>query len=272
MRTENDPLSYAVIGEAMAVHRELGPGLREECYHQGLATRLRASGVEHLSKPRRELVHRGVVADVFEPDFVVPAGLVPELKHLVGAFEPEHFLQLKSYLKFWKLRVGLLLDFGKDRLLQQRYVYDDPPAVVPSADQLFAGTPAEAAVRGVAATVVESVRRVVGAHGFGYRDTTYTGLLRADFSVEGVRCQLNPVATVTVGGTPVGDSTFAGCVVGQALAVKVLSQREAIRPADRAIVQTWLRLLDLPAGVIVHFGKTALELQWVRPSTHRNES
>lgn len=74
----------------MATHRELGPGVREEFYHQRLAARLKQIGVGHFSKPRRELVHRDLVADVFEPDIVIPSGLVLELKHLVGGFAPEH--------------------------------------------------------------------------------------------------------------------------------------------------------------------------------------
>lgn len=272
MKPADDQLSYAVIGEAMAVHRELGPGLREELYHQRLAARLREAGVEHFCKPRRELVHRGMVADVFEPDLVVPAGLVPELKHLTGAFEPEHFLQLKCYLKFWRIRVGLLFDFGKEKLLFQRYVFDAPAIALPAAGDLLPGRPASANCHSVAEVVAHSVLRIAAAHGYGYRDTTYTGLLRADFAAEGIRCESNPVATVTVGAAPLGESQFGGFIVEHTLLLKVLSQCDAIRPADRAIMQTWLRLLNLPVGVIVHFGKTNLELQWVNQHSPRRSA
>lgn len=271
MKPADDQLSYAVIGEAMAVHRELGPGLREELYHQRLAARLREAGVEHFCKPRRELVHRGMVADVFEPDLVVPAGLVPELKHLTGAFEPEHVLQLKCYLKFWRIRVGLLFDFGKEKLLFQRYILDAPAVALPEAGELLANLSSTANCRIIAEAVTQCVLLVTAAHGFGYRDTTYAGLLRADFAAEGIRSESDPVATVTVGTSPLGESQFGGFIVERTLLLKALSQRDAIRPADRAIMQTWLRLLNLPVGVIVHFGKTNLELQWVNPhSPHRS--
>jgi GxxExxY protein len=75
-----DQVSYAVIGEAMWVHRELGPGLDEAFYHALLSHRLQAAGIEHLSKPREALIRRGRTADIFEPDLVLPSHLIPELK------------------------------------------------------------------------------------------------------------------------------------------------------------------------------------------------
>jgi GxxExxY protein len=120
---ERDPLVYAVIGHAMAVHRALGPGLDEVFYHQLLAERLGADGIEHVFKPRQALPHRGFTADVFESDLVLPGKLVPELKVLNGGFDPQHLLQLKAYLKLWRIRQGLLLDFGKESLVTQSYLY-----------------------------------------------------------------------------------------------------------------------------------------------------
>ena len=75
----DDKLSYAVIGKAMEVHRELGPGVDECFYHELLVEKLCAAGIEHQSKPRGQLMHRGRVADVFEPDIVIGSRLVLEL-------------------------------------------------------------------------------------------------------------------------------------------------------------------------------------------------
>lgn len=272
MKGPMDPLSYAVIGEAMAVHRELGPGVREEFYHRRLAARLRAIGIEHVSKPRRELVHRGFVADVFEPDIVIPSGLVLELKHLLGGFAAEHFVQLKCYLKLWRLRLGLLFDFGKEQLVTQRYLYDDPVVAPIDAAALLAGHSAGTPVGPAAEAACHALARVLAEHGCGYRDTTYNGLLRADLAADGVACQFNPQASVTVAGEVLGESQFLGCIVGQALLVKPISQREGIRAADLAVVQTWLRLLGLSAGLVAHFTKNGLEVRWVNPSTRSLQS
>jgi GxxExxY protein len=261
---DRDPLVYAVIGHAMAAHRDLGPGLDEVFYHQLLAERLKADGIEHLFKPRRTLEHRGFTADVFEPDLVLPGKLVPELKALSGGFEPQHFLQLKAYLKLWHIRQGLLFDFGKESLITQSYLYDDPPPPQLDPRKLVGGVPPNAEPY-LVRSLGECLARVASAHGFGYRDTTYRGLLAGDLSAEGMGCVSAPAVPVRVGGRLLGEAVLSRVLVVGHSALLVLSQRDRIRAADRAVLQTALRLLGLPWGVIVHFGKEELQLQWVLP-------
>ena len=112
-----DPLSYAVIGTAMQVHSELGPGLGEVLYHDLLSLRLRSGGVEHQSKPGGKLVHRGITADELECDLWFKQGLIAELKVLSGpdTFAPEHFAQLIC-LNRLDLSWGLVVNFGKRSL------------------------------------------------------------------------------------------------------------------------------------------------------------
>jgi len=265
---ERDPLVYAVIGRAMAVHREIGTGLDEVFYHKLLDARLTANGIEHWSKPRRPLRYRGFTADAFEPDLVLPKKLVLELKVLAGRFCPEHFLQLKAYLKFWRIRQGLLLDFGKESLVMQSYLYDDPrlPQIDPS--ELIRGVP-PTVERRLARSLAQCLSRIVSTHGFGYRDSTYRSLLLADARAEGKRWVSAPTAAVRVGDMSLGLAVLSRIVVAGQSAVLVLSQREGIRAADRAALQTALQLLELPWGVIVHFGKQELKLQWILPSTQQ---
>ncbi len=260
---ERDEQSYAVIGHAMAVHREIGPGIDEWFYHRALADRLEAAGIEHQFKPRRSLEHRGGVADVFEPDLVLPGKLVTELKVLPGAFHPEHFLQLKAYQKFWRIRRGLLFDFGKESLIVQSHVYDDPPVSRMDPGSWIAGFPPDASSE-VVCQLCGCLARVAADHGFGYRDTTYRGLLIADFMAEGFRCVSAPTSPVRVANRLLGHAVLSRIVGVDGLAVFALSQRKAIRAADRAVLQTALRLLGLQWGLIAHFGTRELELQCVR--------
>jgi GxxExxY protein len=262
---KRDPLVYAVIGHAMATHKEIGPGVNEEIYHRLMAQRLTAEGIEHRFKPRGILKHRGISADVFEPDFVLPDRLVPELKVRTGHFLPDHFWQLKSYLKFHRIRHGLLFDFGKESLATRSYLFDDCPPLVPDPRRLMAAAP-RSVDTGRALPLLESLLRIIAAHGFGYRDTTYCRLLVADLTAEGMQPLSRPTVPVPINGTVIGR-TELGCVhVPDHAAVLVLSQREAIRAADRAILQTALRLLTLPWGMIAHFDKHELQIQWVLKS------
>src|SRR6185369_4705822 len=121
-----DPITYLIIGRGMEVHRELGPGLDEVFYHRLLSSRLQGSGIPHQSKPRAELIYRGHVADVFVPDLVIPDRLVIELKAQRVGLTPECLTQLLSYLKFLRIPIGLLFDFGRERLIFQRVIHSEP--------------------------------------------------------------------------------------------------------------------------------------------------
>ncbi len=59
---EQDPISHAVIGRAMEAHRNIGSGMKEPFYHQELSNLLNREGIEHLWKPRRELIYRACSA------------------------------------------------------------------------------------------------------------------------------------------------------------------------------------------------------------------
>ncbi|MBI3881632.1 MAG: GxxExxY protein [Verrucomicrobia bacterium] len=265
-----EELSYAIIGKAMEVHRELGPGVDERFYHELLCERLRATGIEHLSKPREALIHRGHTADIFEPDLVFPKALVTELKWLWGGFAAEHFVQLKCYLKFWRIADGLLLDFGKESLVQRRYVFEERPAPPLNLPEFLAETPPGVG-RELATRIGQAVVAIATGYGLGYRDSTYRGLLAAELTAEGVGNTDCPSAAIHSGTRPLGESRLPCLVVEKSAALMVLALREGIRAADRAILQSWLQHLKLPWGLIAHFGAREVQLQWVTPGRKSSE-
>jgi GxxExxY protein len=258
----SDQFTYAVIGIAMEVHRELGPGLDEAFYHELLSRKLIAAGVTHLSRPRYPLVHCGITADLYEPDLVFPGHLVVELKCLTGAFDGEHYVQLICYLKFLKIGVGLLFDFGKESLSYRRVQFSEPEFSVPDLATMLAACAALSA-RPSAVQVCEATQRILRQHGLGYRDTTYFGLLVAELSAGGVKCISNSLADVRCGDTLLGQALCPCLVANGQLAVGVLALRNNISAAEIAILQTYLRLLDLPCGIILNFNKRAVEFCWV---------
>lgn len=268
----NDKFTYSVIGLAMEVHRELGPGLDEKFYHELLSRKLAAAGLAHLSRPRRELIHRGVVADVFEPDIVCPEKLVLELKCLTGGFDGENFLQLICYLKFWKIGVGLLFDFGKESLAYRRIEFSEPQLEPLNTDSMLADGPALTAVREIAAQICAATSRVLAEYGLGYRDTTYGGLLFAELRAGGMNCATNALAEVRSGEIVLGQTPCPCLLVNEQLAVKVLALRRNITAADLAIQRTYLRLLTATAGLILNFNRTNLDHRWVGTSKAKNES
>jgi GxxExxY protein len=269
---ERDPLVYAVIGHMQRVHREIGPGIDERFYHELLVRHLTGDGIEHIFKPRRALYHRGVLADIFEPDLVVGGRLIPELKVLPGRIEPVNFLQIQAYLKQWKIRQGLLVDFGKEKLSVRSYLYDEVEPDGFESDRILTGA-ASGWDGGLLQALAECFSRIGALHGLGYRDKTYRGLLLADLDAEHIGYEASPTAVVRVEKQLLGYATLKRFIaIEDRVAVLILSQRQEIRPVDRAVVQTALRLLELPCGMIAHFGRHRFETQWVLPASRRNRA
>jgi GxxExxY protein len=109
---ERDALTGSVIGAAIEVHREMGPGLLESVYQACLEQELRLRGFEFESQARWPLVYKGVaLRDEFILDFFVPGRLVVELK-AVEKLLPVHDAQLLTYLRLTRTKVGLLINFN----------------------------------------------------------------------------------------------------------------------------------------------------------------
>ena len=84
---ERDPLSYRIIGCAIAVHKALGPGLLESSYAEPMQRELTAAGLNFVCQPRMNLQYRGApVGKTFRPDFVVNGEMVVELGLLFYQF------------------------------------------------------------------------------------------------------------------------------------------------------------------------------------------
>jgi GxxExxY protein len=252
---ERDPITHRFIGHAMKAHSLVGPGLNEEIYHQELVASLQKDGIEHLSKPRRDLMYRGIVADTFEPDLVVENHFIPELKSLQRTFSRAHMVQAFCYCKFWRLRTSLLVDFGKQSLIWERLLYKSHSARLPAIS-----LPNFVCDTSLATTIVQSVSECLDEIGLGYRHTTWRGLVNAAIQSAGHKVAANPTATV-LGHTPVGLNSL---VVEDTCAVLVTALSEGINTTDRAILQTHLRWLKLNWGIVFHFGKTDADLAFVQ--------
>jgi GxxExxY protein len=264
MQETSDPFSYTVIGKAMQVHRELGPGVDEVFYQELLSVRLSEAGVVHERRVRRSLVHRGFTADIFEADLLFPDRMVEELKCLGGGFDPEHYVQLFCYLKFWNLPTGLLLDFAKDSLMRRRVNYT--PAKLPPClpATLLEDSPNLASDHELGFALCRAASRIISEYGGGYRDTTYRGLLTADLSADRISCAPTPVAPVRAAGLLLGETRCDCLNVAGRFGVLVLALKDTVTATDIATLRTYLRLLELPHGLVLNFAKERLDHVWIR--------
>jgi GxxExxY protein len=104
-------LTGRILGAAIAVHRELGPGLLEHAYTACFAHELAARGHAVVQQQPLAIEYQGLRIDgAFCPDFLVDGAIVVELK-AVDRLLPVHEAQLLTYLRLSRLPVGLLINF-----------------------------------------------------------------------------------------------------------------------------------------------------------------
>jgi len=109
---EWNKISEVVLGAAIAVHRELGPGLLESAYEACLEYELLDRGVRVLRQKELSVVYRSVRIDCgYRIDLLVEDTIIVELK-AVDKLLPIHEAQLMSYLKLSGRRLGLLINFN----------------------------------------------------------------------------------------------------------------------------------------------------------------
>ena len=123
MEAATDISTYRIRGAIFEVHRLLGPGLFEECYHQALMNELGLRGIAAQSKPKLPVRYKGVeIKAAYEPDIVVDNKIILELKS-VPELRPEHHKQLINYLHLSNLYIGYLINFNTDSIVDQRDIF-----------------------------------------------------------------------------------------------------------------------------------------------------
>ena len=109
---QKDPLTEKVIGLAIEVHRNLGPGLLESVYEDCLCKELADAGIEFQRQRSVPVVYKDTPIETgFRTDIVIANELVIEIKS-VERLLPVHHAQVLTYLKLGGFPKGLLVNFN----------------------------------------------------------------------------------------------------------------------------------------------------------------
>ena len=109
---EFDALSNKVIGCAIEVHRNLGPGLLESTYEQCLAHELKIAEIPFKLQFPLPVEYKGIKLDCgYRIDLFVDNSLIVELKSVDNVL-PIHQAQLLTYMKLSGIKIGLLMNFN----------------------------------------------------------------------------------------------------------------------------------------------------------------
>ena len=108
---ETESVVEAIIGCAIRVHRELGPGFLESTYRNALCLEFQRDYIQFETEKPVVVRYQNVPIATHRLDLVVSERVILELKS-VAALDAVHSAQLLSYLKATGMRVGLLMNFG----------------------------------------------------------------------------------------------------------------------------------------------------------------
>jgi len=112
VRPQINEITRSIIGAAIEVHRQLGPGLLESAYHECLARELVVRTIPFQRERPLPLEYKGIRLDCgYRIDLLVASCVVVEVK-AIDAIAPVHEAQLLTYLRLGGWQVGLLINFN----------------------------------------------------------------------------------------------------------------------------------------------------------------
>ncbi len=113
--TENETSSI-IIGAAIEVHKQLGPGLLESSYEICLAHELRLRGIQVETQVKLPVTYKEVTLEAgYRIDLIVENKVIIEVK-AVENFADIHLAQILTYLKLSNTKLGLLLNFNVSKM------------------------------------------------------------------------------------------------------------------------------------------------------------
>jgi GxxExxY protein len=111
-----DTLSYDVLGAAISVHRELGPGLLESAYEACLCRELYVREINYERQVPLPLRYRGIEVDCgYRVDLIVGGLILVEVKAVTKVL-PIHRAQAMTYIKLLRLNLAFVINFNVERL------------------------------------------------------------------------------------------------------------------------------------------------------------
>lgn len=117
-------IAYPIVGVLHDVHSELGPGLNESVYQEGLEKELTFQEIPFKRENTFHPIYKGEQMDaIFRMDFTCLDIVIIECK-AVEKLNNEHRAQLFNYLRLTKHRIGILVNFATSFMQIERYFYD----------------------------------------------------------------------------------------------------------------------------------------------------
>ncbi len=254
-------LSRRVIGAAIEVHRELGPGLEEPDYELALSAELTALNIRHNQQHPLPVVYKGVRLDAgYRMDLLVEESLVLEIK-AVELVHPIHEAQLLTYLRLSGRQLGLLLNFEvpllADGIRRKVYRLEEAGLEFPVANDADRLTEVISAFDVLSNAVLAAAIEVHRHLGPGLLKSAYEECLCHELSGRGLQFQRQKPIAVRFREIDLPKPIEVDVIVAGELPLMLVSVAE-ISPLLEARLIAQLKLGGWEHGLLLNFGATTL--------------
>ena len=115
---------FDVVGALYEVHKELGPGLNEYCYQEGLRLQLEEQNIPYQKELSIHPSYHGKAMDaIYRVDFLCKGDIIIECKS-VDELNPDLRAQLYNYMRLLKCPCGIIVNFAGKKAIVERYFFD----------------------------------------------------------------------------------------------------------------------------------------------------
>lgn len=255
-------LTSVIRGCIYDVHNALGPGYDEETYHQGLIWRLNKENVHCRSKEKRFIEHRGLAIKGFELDLIVYDKIILELKCIQSDFLQPNYVQIISQLKLWQKKLGLLVNFGLQKVKIKRIPFTEKQKnIVENYDYIKHRITPEDKERLI--KLRNAILNIYEIHNLGYGETVYLELLKAELNYHKIDYVTEIPINVEFEGDFIRTYQMKFPIVANRFLCGITAIKEKVDFYDIARIQTYLKALDLHFGLLINFGKRQLEIRGI---------
>ncbi len=122
MEIQHKEITEQIIGAAFEVHNQLGSGFLEKVYKNAMQVELSQRGLRCETESQIKVKFKGVTVGEYYADLLVNETVIVELK-VAKQYNPADEPQLLNELKATGTKVGLLINFGKEKVEFKRFVY-----------------------------------------------------------------------------------------------------------------------------------------------------
>jgi GxxExxY protein len=239
-------ITHEIIGAAIEVHREIGPGQDEVLYEDAMELALHSGRLRFRRQPSLPVYYKGVKLDCgFRPDFVVEEAVVAEIK-AAELVHPVFEAQVRTYQRLGGWSLGLLLNFNVPVMKEgiSRFIVN--AAEFRNTTNLSTEVGRTQRKDDLLGTIIGAAIEVQRILGVGLLNSVYSACFQHELSLAGLRFEMGRPVDAFFQGNKLSHPGKLGLVVEGRVLVSILSVPKVL-PVHEAQARSEMRLGGLPA-------------------------